>query len=212
MSNPFVQTTEPVAVATEPLDLDALFGADSAALALHGPAAPSGLAVPIADGQTPWPAREISRAVPIAVLGLHGGAGASTLVELLGAEAYDAGTSWPVFAGWERPAPSVPVVAVTRTHHRGLDAVTRFAGQWASGALAGGHLLGVVLVDDAPKLTAAQQTAARRALRMTPHGWHVRWQEPWRLTPPDLPAAPKRVRDTIRNIRATADQLTGAAA
>lgn len=211
MSNPFVQAAEPVAATTEPLDLDALFGADSAALALHGPSAPSGLTVPIADGQTPWPTQEISRAVPIAVLGLHGGAGTTTVVELLGADAYDAGTRWPVFAGWERPTPAVPVVAVARTHHRGLDAVTRFAGQWASGGLPGGPLIGVVLVDDAPKLTAAQHTAARRALRMTPHGWHVRWQEPWRLTPPDLSAAPKRVRDTIRNIRATADQLTGAA-
>lgn len=215
MVNRFVQATgEAVAPVDEAMggEPDALFGVDADALSLRGPAIPTGEQVPIAADSPQRPFVEITSAPDLVVVGLHGGAGTSTLVRLLteagDGSVLDAGTQWPVFAGWQRPAPTIPVVAVARTHYAGLDEVTRLAGQWTSEALPGGQLIGVVLVDDAPKLATAQQTAARRALRMTPHGWHVPWQETWRLAAPALPSLPRRVRDIIRDVRRQAERIT----
>lgn len=215
MVNRFVQATaEPVAAVDEVLggEPDALFGVDADALSLRGPAVPTGEQVPIAANSPQRPTVEITSAPALVVTGLHGGTGTSTLVRLLAEAAegtvLDAGTRWPVFAGWQRPAPTLPVLAVARTHYAGLEEVTHLAGQWTSETLPGGQLIGVVLIDDAPKLAAAQQTAARRALRMTPHGWHVPWQETWRLAAPTLPSLPRRVRDIIRDIRHQAERIS----
>lgn len=215
MVNRFVESTAtPVAPIDEVLggEPDGLFGVDADALSLRGPAVPTGEQVPIAADGPERRTVEITSAPDLVVVGLHGGAGTSTLVRLLteasDGTVLDAGTQWPVFAGWQRPAPTIPVVAVARTHYAGLDEVTRLAGHWTSEALPGGHLIGVVLVDDAPKLATAQQTAARRALRMTPHGWHVPWQETWRLAAPALPSLPRRVRDIIRDIRRQAERIS----
>ncbi|VTR76033.1 hypothetical protein CHMI_00789 [Cellulomonas hominis] len=139
----------------------------------------------------------------ICVMGVHGGAGTTTVASLLGAAALDVGTAWPVASGWARPLPVLSVVAVARTHHRGIEAATRLARLWATGALADSRLVGLVLVDDGPNLTVAQRKAARQLGRMTPHGWHLPWQEAWRVTAPELPTAPARVRRVMTSITST---------
>ncbi|WP_159796666.1 DUF6668 family protein [Puerhibacterium puerhi] len=157
----------------------------------------------------PWPVAEVTSRPWVCVIGLHGGAGASTLARLLGDGALDAGRAWPVAAGWERPLPSLAVVAVARTHHEGLAAAERFARLWAAGTLTGSHLLGLVLVDDGPRLLAAQKQTARRLARMTPHGWHLPWVERWRVEPADLSSSPLRTRQVVKNLRAQARDTEG---
>lgn len=149
---------------------------------------------------TGWDTVEVIGAPTVCVMSLHGGAGGSTLTTLLGEGALDVGTAWPVAGGWAHPLPVLDVVAVARTHHRGLEAADRLAHLWAAGSLPNSRLVGLVLVDDAPHLTTAQRKSVRRLARMTPHGWHLPWQEAWRLTTPELPSTPLRVRRVSKSI------------
>jgi hypothetical protein len=155
--------------------------------------------------------REVAGTPTICVAGVHGGAGASTLTQLLGPGAYDAGVTWPVAGGWARPLPALPVVLVARTHGAGLAAAERAARSWAAGELSDSRLLGLVLVDDAPRLTKTQKQSAKRVTLMTPHGWHIAWDPAWREC--DVVSAdslPLRVRRTLEHIRRQAmpDLLT----
>lgn len=81
------------------------------------------------------------------LLGVHGGAGVSTLRRCLdqaGLPAADAGRAWPVPDGR-------PVIAVARTHGRGVKAAQAVALQYLSGHTPPGvELLGCVLLPDAP--------------------------------------------------------------
>ena len=141
------------------------------------------------------------------VVGLHGGAGISTIAGLLreeaanlalpGAAAHENNMTWPVSSV---PGAPVNVIAVARTHYHGLLAAERFALAWAAGVLPG-RLLGIVFVDDGPQLAKAQLKAIDRIGRMTPHGWRIPWAEAWRLAPPALKASSPRVRWIIRRIR-----------
>lgn len=198
--NPFL-TVAAAVPAVEVLDRDPLW---DDAVVLGGPATPAAAPdVDVSDVQ-PWPTVQTNDRPTVFVMALHGGAGASTLAGLLGDDAADTGQRWPVAAGWERPLPSLPVVAVARTHHHGLQAADRLARLWAAGELPGSTLLGLVLVDDAPRLLTQQRRTARRLGRMTPRGWHLPWNEVWRIQPPTPETTPIRVRRTVDSIRASA--------
>jgi hypothetical protein len=108
-------------------------------------------------------------------LGVHGGAGVSTLVRLIpgGADAY----RW-----W--PAPGVHggpsgVVLVCRTHARGMEAARKALLQWDQGQVPTGlTLLGLVAVADAPgRLPAAQAEALRMLNGAVDRMWTVPWVE-----------------------------------
>lgn len=93
------------------------------------------------------------------LLGVHGGAGVSTLrrcLEQAGIRTADAGRAWPVPDGR-------PVLVVARTHGRGLKAAQAAALQYLSGHTPPDMvLLGCVLVPDGPgKLPRALLGAAR---------------------------------------------------
>lgn len=76
------------------------------------------------------------------VIGVHGGAGESTLARLLtGATA--TGHRWPATT-------TTPVLLVARSSMSGLTAARRAATQWASGAAGNLTLLGLVVIADAP--------------------------------------------------------------
>lgn len=200
--NPFVASTAapPVALQEE-VSGDALW---DDALSLTGPARPESAPHVDVSSERPWPVVETAERPTVCVMGLHGGAGASTVTALLGPDALDVGRAWPVASGWERPLPTLAVVAVARTNRAGLEAADRFARLWAAETLRASRLVGLVLVDDAPRLTVAQRSAARRLGRMTPHGWHLPWMEAWRVEPVNLSSSPLRVRQVIKNVRALA--------
>lgn len=142
-------------------------------------------------------------------MGLHGGAGATTLSRLLGEGVQDVGTSWPVAAGWARPLPQLPVLAVARTHLAGMRAADRLARLWADDRLSRSRLVGLVLIDDAPRLLPSQKQAAKRLARMTPHGWHLPWTDRWRVEDASLETATLRSRQVIKNLRAVARKTEG---
>jgi hypothetical protein len=113
-------------------------------------------------------------------LGVHGGAGATTLAQAVG-KGRDAHRHWPAPAdpetGLER------VVLVARAHHHGLHMAQVAARQWASGALPGGIVvLGLVLVADTPgKAPKPLREMAQLVCGGYPRTWEIGWHEGSRL-------------------------------
>lgn len=170
-------------------------------MVLCGPSTPDVAPTAHPQGEA-WPTIEISHATPVMVMGLHGGAGASTVARLLGDVATDCGTHWPLAGGWVRPRPSLSVIAVCRTHRSGLDAGFEFGRQWASRMLPeADQLAGIVVIDDGPKLLSVQKTAVKQIRAMTRKSWHLPWIEEWRVERPDLNALPSPARKLMKSIR-----------
>lgn len=113
-------------------------------------------------------------------LGVHGGAGVTTL-RVLVPGGLDAGRGWP------DPAAGGPaaVVLVCRTHVVGLGGARDAVRQWAAGATAEGVLLaGLVAVADGPGRPARPQLELLRLLRgVVPRLWRVPWVEALRAVP-----------------------------
>lgn len=123
---------------------------------------------------------EISPAGVVALVGLHGGAGVSTLASLIGQGVVDAGTSIPAANPYLPSRPRVLLVA--RSHVRGLAAAEEVTTAWSHRELPDLDVLGLIVVDDGPKLSPATRQSVSRLLRMTPHGWHIPWVEAWRTS------------------------------
>ncbi|MUN64669.1 hypothetical protein GMA12_16225 [Kocuria sediminis] len=114
-------------------------------------------------------------------LGAHGGAGESVLAELFGGTACH--HRWPMRPGTEGPMAPVPVFLVARQNRRGLEAASRAARDWASGAHPDVDLQGLVLVADAPgKVPKSLARQTRVISGGVPHTWVVPWIEELRLT------------------------------
>lgn len=137
------------------------------------------------------------------IVGTHGGAAGSTLSELLGeALAEDSGRIWPRPHTWVPESATGSVLLVARTHRAGLESLRTVLTAWHAGAYDEGlPLLGVCLVDDAPRLAKAQIAEIKALTAMSPRGWHVPWQESWRLSPPSEGQMPARIRWTLSRIR-----------
>lgn len=136
------------------------------------------------------------------LMGVHGGAGETTLAGLVpGWRA--AGHEWPNVKGQE-----APVVLVARTHASGLRAAQAAAIQWASGHAPGVELLGLALVHDAPgKLPKELRELIQVISGGVPRTWSVPWVEAWRLgADPTTEGAPKDVRRFVTEL----DSLTEA--
>ena len=100
-------------------------------------------------------------------VGCHGGAGETTLADLLPASG-DAHHRWPI---------GQPVVLVARTHAAGLLAAQKVL-TWAAGDP---HLLGIVLSADVPgKLPRDLTRLAFWVLGAAPRSWYLPWIPAWR--------------------------------
>ena len=133
-------------------------------------------------------------------LGAHGGAGESTLAEYLpGSRAAD--HAWPTSGAAEVGAPA-RVVLVARSHARGLRAAQRALTDWASGAVPGVELLGLVVVADAPGRTPKPlRDLSRLVAGGAPRVWHLPWIEAARYAPTEGPASvPASARALVRSI------------
>lgn len=157
-------------------------------------------------GAAPWPRRQVEDHRLITVAGLHGGAGTSTVAAMFGDQAFDAGVGWPTASGWVRPLPTLRVVVVARTHRVGLEAAEDFTQQWLAGELTDSRLLGLILVDDAPRLLESQRRSVKRLLGKTPAGAHIPWVENWRVHQPDFTNPPKRLQKIIRTFHTKAEE------
>lgn len=106
----------------------------------------------------------------------HGGAGATSLAEVLGG--VDLGARWP------EPARGEPgrIMLVGRTSARGLRSVSRALGALEEGRTPQGlDLLGVVLVADTPGRLPLGLLNRIRVLRSVTHVHRVPWIPAWRL-------------------------------
>jgi len=133
-------------------------------------------------------------------MGVHGGAGTSTLAGLFPGSV-DAGRAWPNPAPPQRAA----VVLVARTNSAGLLWASRAAAQWAAGWVPPSTtLLGLVWVADTPKRAKELESRRRVISGALPRTWEVPWVEPWRLGHTvrfdDLPAAVRRMAADIAGL------------
>lgn len=194
-SNPFASFEGPAKGAEVPDIKDDLLGHD---LLVTGPIKP-GLSPAFEAPHRPWPTHSLDTAVRVAVMGLHGGAGTTTLAMLLGTGASEVGQSWPVSQNaWTGSAWPIPVIAVARTDHTGLSAADRFIRSWANGQLTGSQLSALVLVGAGPRTSDARKKATKRLLRMVPRGTHIPWMDSWLDAPPDPARLPGRIKRIIK--------------
>lgn len=198
--NPFLPVAAPQAPAPEEMPADPLLGQELAAV---GPSRPLGIDAP--------PGASLDRAFVESdprtqLVGLHGGAGTTTLAGLLGSDRVaDAGTKVPM-GGTPR------VLFVARTHAAGLAVVQEAAQVWAAREISDVQVLGLVLVDDGPRIGREQLAACRQVMRILPRTWRIGWVEPWRTqSEPDPAGAPRRTRATLRELRTIAAPTSAAA-
>jgi hypothetical protein len=183
--------------------------AESRGLTLVDSPAPSPLAPPSPTRSTParrveapalsFPAAGLVTAPPagrsldtaadlvdgVALLGVHGGAGVTSLLRAgLDQVAVDAGRRWP---------PAGLVLLVARTSISGLEWARDLARQHASGLAGDVELLGLVLLPDAPGRLPARTAGLRDLVSGAfARTWQLPWLEEWRLaaTTEPLPAHP----------------------
>lgn len=129
-------------------------------------------------------------------MGTHGGAGESTLAELVEHTAA-AGHAWPA-PGDPRIAALNRVVLVARTNARGLRSAQRAAIQWASQSLPPTiQVEGLVLIADAPgRLPKELRDFAAVISGGVRKTWTLPWNEAWRrgdLSPRSAPRELHRI-------------------
>ena len=131
-------------------------------------------------------------------LGVHGGAGETTLAALMEGTR-EAEHAWPAVDG--EPA---AVVLVARTHAYGLDRSQAASTQWAARATPDVRLLGLVLIADAPgRLPAPLQAWSKVLAGGVPRVWHLPWIEPLRLgADPESIRGVRAVRRLLRDVDA----------
>lgn len=147
--------------------------------------------VPEPDSADRLPRRNVDRPAALWWLGVHGGAGESTLSATVpGSRA--AGHAWPITLDGS----PVNVILVARSNANGLAAAQRAATEWASGSLPSIQLVGLVIVADSHgKLPKPLRDLAQVVSGGVPAVWQVPWVEAWRLGEPvDLDSSPKEVR------------------
>jgi len=140
------------------------------------------------------PSIQMSDTRPVAVVGAHGGAGATSLAasdpELL----FDCGAAWPSTHGKQA------CILVARTSARGLHAAQTALQQWAAAATPSVDVLGLVLIADAPgKLPKPLKDLVQVVSGGAPRTWHLPWDPAMRLDLENtLPT--RRTHKLIRNL------------
>lgn len=135
-----------------------------------------------------WPltGRTVPEGAQVQFLGLHGGAGTTTLAGLFGRCGIDGGRLFDTLR-----SSHLPVVLVARTSAHGAELVSRTARQWAAHDFPDGlRVAGVVLVDDAPQVPGDLEHFVRYSARAWPATWRMPWCEAIRMNP-EPPAGTK---------------------
>lgn len=175
-----------------------------------GPTAPQG-GVPEPRPSDRLPRARTEIATALWWVGVHGGAGESTLAALVpGSRA--AGHAWPAPASDPVGPGLTPVVLLARTSMGGIRAAQRAAIEWAAGELPHLELLGLVWIADAPgRLPRALRDSADVVSGGVPRVWRVPWIEEWRIgAGPSIDGCPKQVRRLVEDVRALVPELHAA--
>jgi hypothetical protein len=138
--------------------------------------------VPVPDTADRLPRRDAAWPAAVWWLGVHGGAGESTLASLA-AGTRPADHAWPMPS---RRGTTHRVALVARTNYSGLTAAQRAATEWASNSLGDGvQLVGLVLIADAPgrrpKILRELEEVVSGGV---PRVWALPWVDAWRVTSP----------------------------
>ncbi|WP_093804079.1 DUF6668 family protein [Streptomyces sp. Wb2n-11] len=145
------------------------------------------------------PLRSVQRPARWWWLGCHGGAGVTSL-----SAAAPGGTD--AFRYWPLPVAGLPlqrVVLVARSNAAGLQAAQLAARQWASGAVPGVQVEGLVVVADSPgRLPAPLRDLSRLVSGGVPRTWTVPWMEAWRLGEPPAATVPRELAGLARDLLA----------
>ena len=206
-TNPFmnrVETEEAPAEQEPAIEADAVLGDR---VETSGPKQPLAMRTDPAPAP-PVPLTPSTSTSPLRVVAAHGGAGATTLCELLGNTlASDGGGKWPQAHAWVPESVHGRVLLAARSHRAGLLAARETLTAWHAGAYVGGlELLGILLVDDAPRLTKGQIAEIKSLTAMAPRGWHMPWQESLRMTAPADASLSARAKWTLSRVRHHATQ------
>jgi len=123
---------------------------------------------------------DIQALAPLWWVGVHGGAGESTLAQLVPGSR-PAQHAWPL-PSEPGPGTRVPVVLVARSHWSGLRMAQNAATEWASSTTPGIELLGLVVMADAPgRLPKPLRDLAKVVGGGVPRIWRLPWVQEWRL-------------------------------
>ncbi|WP_458117316.1 DUF6668 family protein [Arthrobacter sp. D2-10] len=136
-------------------------------------------------------------------LGVHGGAGESTLADLLGG--VPCHHRWPSRSSANSPIEPAHVFLVARQNHRGLKAAQLAARDWAAGSHPTITLHGLVVVADAPgKTPKALHNQTRITAGGVPRTWVLPWIEELRLEgtvdPESLAREPRNILTNLREV------------
>ena len=202
-TNPFINRSVPSEAALSANETDE--HSEEGVSIAHGPTRPLAQNVEHEATET-IPKRAATGEALIHVAGVHGGAGATTLCTLLGDDGSDAHGSWPQTNPWA-PAATGATLLVARTHGRGLDALHETLTAWHHGAYADAFpLLGICIVDDAPRPTKDQVKRMKTLMGMAPHSWHMPWVESYRVETQELSTS-LGTRRLLNSIRRHANRL-----
>ncbi|GHH89655.1 DUF6668 family protein [Streptomyces capillispiralis] len=147
--------------------------------------------VAVPEAAPPEPARPRATARRFSWVGLHGGAGVTTLATVYGG--HDGGRAWP------GPADPRSVLLVARTHAAGLDAVVPAVELFRRGeAPSGLDLDAVVLVADAPGRLPRPLVQRVRLIESVVDVYRVPWVSEWRLG--DLGGRPPRETEPLARL------------
>ncbi|MCS5735777.1 DUF6668 family protein [Herbiconiux daphne] len=169
---------------------------------VRGGATAPQLGVPAPDTADRLPRREQAWPATAWWLGVHGGAGESTLATLASGTR-PADHSWPIPI---TPGTTHRVVLVARSNFAGITAAQRAATEWASNALGEGvGLAGLVLIADAPgRLPKPLRELEHIVAGGVPRVWHLPWVDAWRVGPIDAAAQlPKEFRQLFTDLAIT---------
>lgn len=135
-------------------------------------------------------------------LGVHGGAGASTMTAFL-PDTRDAEGAWPCLAPRGDYAPPTPVVLVARTHAHGLVRVQNALREHAAGTVKV-NLLGIVLIADIPERSTPKplRELTKLVANGAPAAWYIPYLPALRLGEPASPDT------SVREVAALAKDLS----
>lgn len=194
-TNPFLDLTREEEPETEELTLSDLLGEKVVEV---GPPMPLGTESPGLN----WPRSE-GEGEGVSVVGLHGGAGATTVAHLIGDDlARDAGPAIPRRG---------PALFVCRSNGVGFERARGIARSWAAHELDGVTVLGLVIVAGLPKLPKELRGQGKQVSRMLPRCWHLDWRTDWHLAAEaNVDALDMRGRRTRTDLRRQCEKaLTG---
>jgi hypothetical protein len=154
--------------------------------------------VPAPDAADRLPRRYVTGSAALWIVGVHGGAGESTVSRLIDGSRPTEHT-WPAIEG-----PGMPprVLLVCRSNVNGLESARRALIEWTSPQPPEVELLGLAVLADAPgKLPKPLRELAAIVGGGAPRLWHLPWVDAWRTSDVDTDQLPRETRQFLTEIK-----------